>query len=183
MTAGEQCDVDSDMRGQRRTAGSKLEQCDEIRVARVLAALAARQDGVVARAQLVARGIGRDVIDRLVAAGSLIPLYRGVYAVGHRAVGERGLMRAALFAAGAGAVLSHSTAARGWVLVPTLAVPVHVIVGGRRPRSRAGLIIHADALDPRDRRMRDGLSGHAVPRTSPVRDHRAQAGGRTRASS
>jgi very-short-patch-repair endonuclease len=165
VTVGEQCDVDSDIRGQRRTAGSALEQCDEIRVARVLAALAARQDGVVARAQLVARGIGGDVIDRLVAAGSLIPLYRGVYAVGHRAVGERGLMRAALFAAGVDAVLSHWTAARGWVLVRSLASPLHVIVVGRRPRSRAGLIIHADALDPRDRRMRDGLALTSPART------------------
>jgi hypothetical protein len=165
VTADEQCDVDSDIRGQRRTAASKLEQCDEIQVARVLAALAARQDGVVARAQLVARGIGRDVIDRLVAAGSLIPLYRGVYAVGHRAVGERGFMRAALFAAGAGALLSHATAARGWVLVPALTLPVHVIVGARRPRSRAGLIIHADEIDPRDRRIRNGLALTSPART------------------
>jgi very-short-patch-repair endonuclease len=74
-------------------------------------------------------------------------------------------MRAALFAAGIGAALSHSTAARGWVFVPTLTSPIHVIVGGRRPRSRAGLIIHADALDPRDRRMRHGLALTSPART------------------
>ena len=163
---GEQTDVDSDIRGQRRNAGREDARSDEIRVARVLAALASRQDGVVARAQLIARGISRDVIDRLVADGTLIPLLRGVYAVGHRAIGERGWMRAALLAAGPFALLSHGTAARGWVLVPRFVSPAHVIVVGREPRSRPGLQIHTvRELHPSDRGTHQDL-----PLTQPGAD-------------
>src|SRR4051794_27888055 len=42
----------------------------------------------------------------------LVAMYRGVYAVGHGAVSERGRLRAAVWAAGEGAALSHLAAAR-----------------------------------------------------------------------
>ena len=51
------------------------------------ARIAAPQHGVVARRQLLRAGLSRDQVDHLVAAGCLILLYRGVYAVGHRPVG------------------------------------------------------------------------------------------------
>jgi very-short-patch-repair endonuclease len=154
------------MRGQRRRAKLRDEHFDVVRAERILAELASRQDGVVGRAQLIARGFGRDVIDRLVAAGLLIPLLRGVYAVGHRAVSERGRMRAALLAAGDGAFLSHATAARAWALIPGLSAPSEVTLVGRAPRSRPGLRVHTvRRLDQRDLTILDGLAVTGPART------------------
>ena len=76
---------------------------------RALAELAERQHGVVSRAQLVTLGFGRRAIDRVVAAGRLHRLHRGVYAVGHRLVGREGRFMAATLATGG--VLSHRSAA------------------------------------------------------------------------
>ena len=74
-------------------------------------ALADDQYGVVARRQLLALGVDRGAIDRRLAAGLLIPLHRGIYAVGHRRLRIEGRWLAAVLAAGAGAVLSHHDAA------------------------------------------------------------------------
>src|SRR4051794_14421188 len=64
----------------------------------IIAAIAERQGGVVARAQLIARGLSAQAIDRRVRAGRLHILYRGVYAVGHRVVGAVGRRWAAVLA-------------------------------------------------------------------------------------
>jgi hypothetical protein len=55
-----------------------------------LAALAQRQHGVVSRAQLRQLGRSNSSITREVDAGRLQLVFRGVYAVGHRLIGERG---------------------------------------------------------------------------------------------
>jgi len=55
----------------------------------VAARIAGLQHGVVARRQLVRAGLSRRAVDHLIGTGSLLPLYRGVYAVGHRPVGVR----------------------------------------------------------------------------------------------
>jgi very-short-patch-repair endonuclease len=49
-------------------------------------------------------------------AGGLQRLHQGVYAVGHRAIGRAGALRAALLACGAGSAISHGTAAAFWGL-------------------------------------------------------------------
>jgi very-short-patch-repair endonuclease/predicted transcriptional regulator of viral defense system len=76
-----------------------------------LARLAAAQHGVVARRQLLATGIASSMIDRRVASGHLVPLHRGVFAVGHARLHRNGYWVAAVLAAGPGAVLSHRDAA------------------------------------------------------------------------
>jgi predicted transcriptional regulator of viral defense system len=81
---------------------------------RQIAALAARQHGVVSRAQLLALGLGQGAIDHRVVRGLLHPVHRGVYAVGHSVLGPRGQWLAAVLAARPGAVLSHSSAAALW---------------------------------------------------------------------
>jgi hypothetical protein len=158
-------DEDHPVGGQRRSEPPARPTNDEIHRERRLAAIATRQDGLVARPQLIALGFTRREIERRIASGSLIVLFRGVYAVGHRALGDRAWMRAAILTAGSDALLASSTAARAWDLVPHLARPLHVLVPGRQPRSRPGLRVHTvGALDPRDRRVHDGL-----PLTSPAR--------------
>ncbi|MBS1868748.1 MAG: type IV toxin-antitoxin system AbiEi family antitoxin domain-containing protein [Actinobacteria bacterium] len=76
-----------------------------------IGALAERQHGIVTRRQLVALGVDGSAIDRRTARGLLIPLHRGVFAVGHRHVTLEGRWLAAVLAAGDGAVLSHRDAA------------------------------------------------------------------------
>ena len=78
---------------------------------RAVAALAARQAGVVARRQLAALGLSPRAIARRVYAGRLHLLHRGVYAVGHRRISRDGRWLAAVIAAGSSALLSHRSAA------------------------------------------------------------------------
>jgi len=76
-----------------------------------IVALAEGQHGVVARRQLLALGVGNCAIGRRVASSLLIPLHRGVFAVGHRRLTIEGRWLAAVLACGDGAVLSHRDAA------------------------------------------------------------------------
>jgi very-short-patch-repair endonuclease len=77
-----------------------------------LARLGAAQDGVVRLDQLVALGLRKRGRQTRIEQRRLIVLYPGVYAVGHDDLSERGRFRAAVWAAGDGALLSHLAAAR-----------------------------------------------------------------------
>ena len=82
----------------------------------------------------LALGFTRNEIDHRARTTGLIRLHRGVYAVGHEALNDRGRMIAGLLAAGPGAVLSHRTAAALWKLIPSLPPFVEVTLTDRRPR-------------------------------------------------
>jgi len=75
-----------------------------------VAELAARQHGVVTRAQLLEIGLGYRAIDDRIARGLLHSIHRGVYAVGHRLRTAEATWLAAVLAC-PGAVLSHRSAA------------------------------------------------------------------------
>jgi predicted transcriptional regulator of viral defense system len=97
--------------------------------------LAARQWGVVSRAQLRAQGLSDDAVRRRVRAGRLHRLHHGVYAVGHTVLRSEARRLAAVLACGEGAVLSHRSAAAHWGLLPTGATRIDVTI----PRTaRAG---------------------------------------------
>lgn len=76
-----------------------------------IAALAERQHGIVSRRQLCELGLTDDMIDGRTISGRLHRVLREVYAVGHRGIGRRGSMLAAVLACGEGAVVSHGSAA------------------------------------------------------------------------
>src|SRR4051812_15001122 len=77
----------------------------------IVASIAARQHGVVARRQLLAAGISARWIAKRLAKGSLIAVYPGVYRVGHAAPSTEADYMAAVLACGEGAVLAGRAAA------------------------------------------------------------------------
>jgi very-short-patch-repair endonuclease len=138
---------------------------DKTRTQREVAALAARQYGVVAATQLAAAGYSRASISRDVAAGRLHPLHRGVYAVGHTGLSRHGRCMAAVLACGPGALLSHGSAAWLWSL--STSFPFEVEVTAPAPRhSRPGIRVHsAAALNEADKTVAERLPVTSVPRT------------------
>jgi hypothetical protein len=123
----------------------------------------ADQGGVVGREQLVALGVSPHAIDHRVRTGRFIAVFRGVYAVGHAAVGGAGRMHAALIAAGPKALLSHRTAGTLQKLIPSMPPFVEVTVTSTPRRSRPGLVTHA-TRHPIQAAVIDGL-----PVTAPLR--------------
>src|SRR4051812_36369972 len=131
-----------------------------------LAALAARQHGVVCRAQLHACGLGDRAIHDRVAAGRLHRVHRGVYAVGHMALTRDGRLLAAVLACGPGAVLSHATAASVWGLRHSNAARIHVTVPSAAGRSGPAIVrLHRVATLRDEHRTRVGR----LPVTTPAR--------------
>ena len=76
-----------------------------------IARLASGQHGVASREQLRALGLSDDEISDRALSGFLQPLFRGTFAVGHRAITRQSRLVAAVLACGEGTVLSHGAAA------------------------------------------------------------------------
>jgi predicted transcriptional regulator of viral defense system len=128
--------------------------------------LADAQYGVVSRSQLLELGFSDGDVDRRVKSGRLHRVHHGVYAVGHRVLTVEGRWRAAVLAAGSGAVLSHGSAAAAWELRPTTSGSIHVTVPSHSGRKRrAGLRLHRSiTLQARDVAVHRG-----IPITTPAR--------------
>lgn len=128
--------------------------------------LAALQHGVVARDQLTALGFSPRAIEHRIARGRIHPVMRGVYAVGRPELSCRGRWMAAVLSCGAGAVLSHGSAAALWGIVGESGQAVDVTVtGDPTGRCRPGVRVHRrQHLRPTDVTTRE-----RVPVTTPVR--------------
>ena len=136
-------------------------------VERAVAAVAARQRGVVTVRQLEQCGLGPGAIKHRVAVGRLQRLWRGVYAYGHRELRLEGRLLAAVLACGPGAVLSHRSAADLWGILPTARRDIDVTVAtrGGRPRRR-GIDLHCvRRLGESDVTTSDGIAITTVART------------------
>ncbi len=94
---------------------------------------------------MLALDFTRNEIGGRIAASRLIRIHRGVYAVGHEALSDRGRMIAALIAAGDGAAISHRSAACLWRLIPSMPQFAEVTFTDRRPRQREGIVVHRAA--------------------------------------
>ncbi len=128
-----------------------------------IARVAKAQHGVVTTQQL--HGLGRGAIAHRAAQRRLTPLHRGVYLVALQLDVPLSREMAAVLACGAGAALSHRSAAMVWQLAgadPLAEVEITVRGGDRR---RDGIRVHRVAdLDQRD------LTRHArIPITTPAR--------------
>ncbi len=132
----------------------------------VIAELAARQHGVVARRQLLAAGLSPGLIQARVAARRLLPVHRGVYQVGPLTPPRQKEMAAALVG-GRGGVVSHRSAASLWEILPgrSNATRVDITVPGADRGRRPGIRPHrVHRLEPDEVAIVDG-----VPVTTPAR--------------
>jgi very-short-patch-repair endonuclease len=127
-----------------------------------MAQLAARQHGVVSYWQLMELGFSPAAVDRRVKVGRLHRVYRGVYAVGHSALGRDGRDMAAVLACGPGALLSHWSAAARWELLRPNGGP---FVIARRRCVVKGIEVAVKGLHPSDCTKRDRIPMTTVPRT------------------
>jgi very-short-patch-repair endonuclease len=110
---------------------------------RAIAGLAGMQHGVVTRRQLEAIGVGRGAIGARVRAGRLHRLHRGVYAVGHHSPSDHQRYMAAVLACGAGAALSHQSAAYLYGFLKPEGGSVHVTSPSTAGKAlRAGIVLH-----------------------------------------
>jgi predicted transcriptional regulator of viral defense system len=130
-----------------------------------LSRLAADQHGVVSRRQMSRLGLGKGRIEHLIRAGHLHRVFRGVYASGHPAIGQRGRMRAATLACGDAAVVSHRSAAALLGLLDRAPVVIDVISRGQRGCGVDGIRAH---WSPDLGRAETG-SVQGIPCTSPAR--------------
>ena len=129
-----------------------------------IARTAGRQHGVITARQLGMLGLSRQAISDRAAAGRLHRVHRGVYAVGHPALGTTGRRVAGVLAFGAEAVASHITAAAIWLIRQTSSATIHVTVPSSS-RSRPGLRVHRAALTAADCAVVDGVPVTSLART------------------
>jgi hypothetical protein len=130
----------------------------------VVAGLAGRQHGIVARWQLLRLGLTEQMIKTRVRRGGLHRIHRGVYAYGHRSITMESRWMAAVLAFGADAVLSHRSAGQLWGLVPRSSIAPEV-TQPRRAGERPRLVVHRGEL-PGDEVVRvRGIPVTSVPRT------------------
>jgi hypothetical protein len=136
-------------------------------------AIGSRSHGIVTRAELLAAGVTAREIERRQERGHLIPQFRGVYRVGHRAPSIEATYMAAVKACGHGAVLSGPAAAHLYGLVKGPA-PIPYVTAPRERRVREVMTKRSSAIESAVHR---GIPVTTVARTlvdlaatHPVRD-------------
>jgi very-short-patch-repair endonuclease len=101
------------------------------------------QSGVVTRAQALASGLTIEAIRAHVRAGRWQPLFRSTYATFSGPVPRECVLWSAVLCAGAGAALSHQSAAEVSGLVDIPHTPIHVVVPSERRVSPVpGVVVH-----------------------------------------
>jgi len=130
----------------------------------LIAALADRQHGLVARRQLIELGLGREAIRRRLAIGRLHEMQPLVYAVGHTVLSQEGRWMAAVLASGTGAVLSHRSAAAHWGIRDHRGGSIDVI-SARKTKSRGTIRRHYGLLAVDEVTVERGIPVTTAPRT------------------
>jgi very-short-patch-repair endonuclease len=132
-----------------------------------ISAIATRQGGVIAHAQLIALGVREGAIRHRVRTGRLhaVPGHRGVFFVGHTARNDRTRLWAAQLAIGPESAISHRSAAALWGLRRTAIAYVEVTVPGPSRRRSAIRVHRTTGLPGADVEEIDGLRVTSVART------------------
>jgi hypothetical protein len=129
----------------------------------VIAALAARQHGVVSRIQLLAAGLSRRQIQWRLQTGRLHAVFAGVYSVGHPILSQEGIWMAAVLAGGEAARLSFWSAA-ALARLRTGGGPTSHVTCPRSRRSTERIAFHEAKL-PAD----EVTELRGIPATTPSR--------------
>jgi REase_MTES_1575 len=134
---------------------------------RRVSVVATEQHGVVIRRQLREIGLSDKNIDYRIAAGRLIRISSGVFAVGHCSLTREGRWMAAVLGCGERAVLSHHDASAHWGLTATRGSLVHVTTPQRSGRvsDRRRVTLHRVGTLTAD----ETTLHHALPVTTPAR--------------
>jgi uncharacterized protein DUF559/putative AbiEi antitoxin of type IV toxin-antitoxin system len=122
---------------------------------RAIAAIAARQAGVISRDQLVALPLSHTAIAKRIASGRLHPVFPGAYAVGVPAASITAIRVAAMLST-APSFISNRDAAEEHGLVVAIPGPVHVTVAHGRRLRREGIVVHRTRHLHPDERVRRG---------------------------
>jgi uncharacterized protein DUF559 len=130
-----------------------------------MAALAARQYGVITHEQLNELGYSDGAINRAVMSGRLHAWHRSVFAVGHQGLSPHGLCMAAVLFRGRGALISYQSAAWLWGFEKKLEIPVRVSVRWRGHAQDAIGLHHCPALRDEDIAETERLPVTGVART------------------
>lgn len=127
--------------------------------------LAARQNGVVSRAQVLAEGVTARQIDRRREKRLWVSVLPGVYRIEGAPLTWLQQVNAAALWAGETGVVCHRTAAALWGM-PRFAErgPIHVRHPTYRP-APDGLVTHQTGLGPRDVVLHEGFRVTTLPRT------------------
>jgi hypothetical protein len=132
-------------------------------VDRAIFELARRQHGVFHKDQLVALELSDSNIEYRLRVGRLHAHHRGVYGLGP--LGSKfAHWKAAVLAAGPGAVLSHRSAAELWGLLDGFTRPIHLTLPSAR-RDRPGLRFHRSVLAADEHTTVEAIPVTTVPRT------------------
>ena len=137
-----------------------------------VARIAARQKGLITRAQLRACGVSDSGVGRWVAKGRLHRVFHAVYAVGHPSLLPFARELAAVLACGKGTLVTHQSGTALWAMTKPRPGPVDVTVPRQTVRRVEGIRIHR----PTEQAAR--TTHHGVPTTTPARtllDYAAQA--------
>ncbi len=116
---------------------------------RVIAPIAGRQLGNVARRELLAAGVSAREIERRVEKGALHPLFPGVYRVGHLAPNTGADYLAATLACGSGALLCGAAGGHHLALTKG-APPMPEVVAPKERRIQGIRTHHSRILGPGD---------------------------------
>src|SRR3954451_16119681 len=130
-------------------------------VQRAARRLAKAQHWAIARVQLLGLGFTPADIRHRLAKGRLHPIWPGIYAVDRPDLTQEGRFSAAVLACGAGAVLSHLSAAILWGLIRVRARMIEVSVPLNRNPRRKGIKVHR-------RKIIDPTRHKGIPVTTPT---------------
>ena len=146
------------------------------RISIEMADMARPHHGVLSRRQLLAVGISPGLIQHRVATLRLVPLFPGVYSIGHTFLTLRGRHAAAVQAGGPCAALSHRSAAAHWgfmspprrIEILRTSSPDHPnskLTGGPRGTSDRLIIHRSRVFNPNEYEIHRGIRVTTVART------------------